>query len=133
MKNIQVTEEIKMEVIKYFGYMNDSELKSAYLNDVKDDLFQFYYYCMQSDIDVCDADRYANLNTMVGYDVGLENFRAIDNYLWCEKDYDLLELSANDSCKQIIKNVIEVLNLDIDLSKWRMEEPKSYIYYTYAE
>lgn len=68
-KNIVVTDEVKMEVIKYFGYENYEAEKNFYMNEAKDDLFKFYYNCMENGIEVCDADRYANLNTVLGYDV----------------------------------------------------------------
>lgn len=129
MKNIQVTDEIKIAVIKYFGYENYNEQKAFYMNEAPDNLFVFYYNCMMEDIDVCDADRYANLNTVLGYDIGFENFRKIDSYLWCEKDIDLMELSGNEYSKQLIKDVVNVLGIDIDFEKWNYEEINSYVYY----
>ena len=129
MKNIQVTDEIKVAVIKYFGYENYKEQKDFYMNEAPDDLFVFYYNCMMEDIDVCDADRYANLNTVLGYDIGLENFLKIDSYLWCEKDIDLMELSGNDDSKQLIEEVVNVLGIDINFEKWNYEEVNSYVYY----
>ena len=129
MKNMQVTDKIKMEVIKYFGYENCEHEKSWYMNEAPDDLFVFYYNCMMENIDVCDADRYANLNTMLGYDVGFENFREIDGYLYSEKDFDLMDLNAYEGSKQIIEEVANILNLDIDFSKWKNEEIKTYVYY----
>ncbi len=129
MKNIAVTNEIKMEVIKYFGYENYENEKSYYMNEAPDDLFVFYYNCMEKDIDVCDADRYANLNTVLGYDVGFDNFIEIDLYLWGEKDFDLMDLIGNEDGKQVIEEAVKVLNLDIDFSKWKNEDIKSYVYY----
>lgn len=129
MKNIEITNEIKMEVIKYFGYENYAEQKDFYLNEAPDDLFVFYHNCMENNIDVCDADRYANLNTVLGYDVGLKNFLKIDGYLWCEKDYDLMELFGNEDGKEVIEEAVKVLNLDIDFSKWNDGEIKEYTYY----
>lgn len=129
MKNIQVTDEIKMEVIKYFGYENYEEQKNFYMNEAQDDLFVFYYNCMMEGIDVCDADRYANLNTVLGHDVGFENFRKIDSYLWCERDFDLMDLFNNESGKQIIEDVVDVLGLDVDMSKWENKDIESYVYY----
>ena len=129
MKNIVVTDEIKMEVIKYFGYENYAEQKDFYLNEAPDDLFVFYHNCMENNIDVCDADRYANLNTVLGYDIGFENFRKIDSYLWCERDIDLMELSGNEDSKQLIEEVANILEVDIDFSKWNNEKIEEYIYY----
>jgi hypothetical protein len=121
MKNIIVTDKVKAEVIKYIGL-------DGYEN-AEEGLYKFYYYCMINNIDLCDADRYANLNTIIGYDVGKDNFEDIDSYLWGEEDYDLNELTISEEDKQLIKKVVDILNLDVDFSKWRTEEPKSYIYY----
>lgn len=130
MADIIVNDDVKMEVVKYFGYENCDEQKNYYLNDAPDDLFKFYLYCMDNGLDACDADRYANLNTVLGYDVGFENFKKIDGYLWCEKDYDLIELFGNESGKEIIKEAVDILNIDIDFSKWKNEsEIKCYVYY----
>ena len=126
---MNVTNEIKMEVIKYFGYENYEAEKNFYMNEAPDNLFVFYYNCMENNIDVCDADRYANLNTVLGYDVGLENFLKIDGYLWSEKDYDLMELFGNEDGKQVIEDAVKVLNLDIDFSKWNDGEIKEYSYF----
>jgi len=129
MKNIQVTDNIKMEIVKYFGYENCENEKSFYMNEAPDDLFVFYYNCMGNGIDACDADRYANLNTVLGYDVGFENFRKIDRYLWGEKDFDLMDLFGNEDGKQVIEEAVKVLNLDIDFSNWKNEDVKTYVYY----
>lgn len=53
---------------------------------------------MQQNMHPADADRYANLNTILGYDVGKDIFTAIDSYVW-EHDYDLLELSGSKEDK----------------------------------
>lgn len=128
MKNIKVTDEVKMDVVNYLG-VDGYEEADFYMNQVEDGLFRFYYYCMKNDIDLCDADRYANLNTVIGYDVGINNFREIDGYLWCEKDYDLMDLTVSEWSKQIVMEAVVANNLDVDFSKWRTEEPKAYIYY----
>lgn len=129
MEDIKVTDKIKMEVIKYFGYENCEEQKNFYLNEAPDDLFKFYYHCMNNGLDACDADRYANLNTVLGYDVGMENFLKIDSYLWTEKDYDLMDLFNNEDGKQVIEDAVNVLNLDVDMSKWENKETQEYVYY----
>lgn len=129
MEDIKITNEIKMKVIKYFGYENCEEQKRFYMNDAPDNLFKFYHRCMEYGIDVCDADRYANLNTVLGYDVGLENFQKIDGYLWIEKDYDLMELFGNEDGREIIENAVNVLELDVDFSNWNDGEIKEYKYF----
>lgn len=129
MNNIKITDKIKMEVIKYFGYEYNKTMVDFYMNEVEDDLFKFYYNCMKKNIDSCDADRYANLNTVLGYDVGLENFLQIDNYLWNEKEYDLMELFGNEDSKEVIKDVANTLKLDIDFSNWNDGEVMEYKYF----
>lgn len=126
---MKITNEIKMEVIKYFGYENYKNEKDYYMNEAPDDLFKFYYNCMKNGIDVCDADRYADLNTVLGYDVGFENFRKIDGYLWCEKDYDLMELVGNKDGREVIEEAVNTLGIEIDFSKWNDGEFKEYVYY----
>ena len=116
MKDIIITNEIKEEVIRSLGEYG-CENESFYMNEAEDGLFKFYYYCMKNDIDLFDADRYANLNTVIGYDVGIKNFREINSYLWNEKDYDLMELTVNDDDKNIIMEAVIVTNLDVDFSK----------------
>lgn len=129
MNNIEVTNDIKMEIVKYFGYEHCPDQKDFYLNEAPDNLFKFYYYCMKNGLDVCDADRYASINTIVGYDIGLENYKKLDGYLWCEKDFDLMDLVGNDDNKEIIEDAINILKLDIDLSKCINKEIESYVYY----
>lgn len=129
MEKIMVTQDMKMEVIKYFGYETYEEEKNYYLSEAKDELVIFYYNCMKKGIDVCDADRYANLNTVMGYDIGFENFQKIDGYLWCEHDIDLMELTGNEESKQTIIDAANHLNISLDFSKWNSEEIKEYVYY----
>lgn len=131
MKDIKVTNEIKMKVIKYFGYENEyyKDQKEFYMSEAPDDLFKFYYNCMENKIDVCDADRYANLNTVLGYDVGLENFLKIDGYLWSKKDYDLMELFGNEDGRKVVEEAVNTLGIDIDFGKWNDGEIKEYKYY----
>ncbi len=69
--------------------------------------YSFYYNLMQQNMHPADADRYANLNTILGYDVGKDIFTAIDGYVW-EHDYDLLELSGSKE----------------DKKSWRMQQRK---------
>ena len=129
MKDIKVTDEIKMDLVKYFGYAYDEDLKNYYMNEAPDDLIKFYYNCKENNIDSCDADRYANLNTVLGYDIGLENFRNIDGYMYCEKDYDLMDLVGTEACKEMIKEACNVTGIEIDFSNWHDGEIKEYKYF----
>lgn len=126
MEKIIVTDEIKREVINYFGYGCDDELEQHYLNEVADDLFVFYYYCKEQELHPADADRYAILNTMLGYDIGVENFKKLDYYTY-DHGHDILDFVAKD--KDFIECAVKELNIDIDFSKWKEEDFECYEYY----
>ena len=82
--------------------------------------FAFYYNQHRiNNLDLCDADRYAILNTIMGYDVGFEAFRNIDGYVWNEFDFDLLEITGSDEDKEIIKKASNKTNSNLDFSKWK--------------
>lgn len=82
---------------------------------------------MQQNMHPADADRYANLNTILGYDVGKDIFTAIDGYVW-EHDYDLLELSGSKEDKKILKDAAEKLQMSLDFSKWKNLSGQQYDY-----
>lgn len=82
--------------------------------------FAFYYNQNRiNNLDLCDADRYAILNTIMGYDIGFEAFRNIDSYVWTELDFDLLEITGSIDDKKIIKKASNATNTNLDFSKWR--------------
>ena len=81
--------------------------------------FAFYYNQNRiNKLDLCDADRYAHLNTIMGYDVGIDEFREIDTYVW-NYDNDLLEFTGNSYDMAMVEKISEVANLNLDFSKWR--------------
>lgn len=88
--------------------------------------YSFYYNLMQQNMHPADADRYANLNTILGYDVGKDIFTAIDGYVW-EHDYDLLELSGSKEDKKILEDAAEKLQMSLDFSKWKIYPDSSMI------
>lgn len=87
-----ITQDQIEEVNIYLEYEEGSRLLSNLG-------YSFYYNLMQQNMHPADADRYANLNTILGYDVGKDIFMAIDGYVW-EHDYDLLELSGSEEDKK---------------------------------
>lgn len=89
--------------------------------------YSFYYNLMQQNMHPADADRYANLNTILGYDVGKDIFTAIDGYVW-EHDYDLLELSGSKEDKKILEDAAEKLQMSLDFSKWKNLSGQQYDY-----
>lgn len=91
--------------------------------------YVFYYNALfVYDLDLCDADRYANLNTILGYDIGIRRFRAIDGYLYAQGG-DLIELTGSEKDLQLLKNVCSRHNLkEIDCSHWRNLSKTQYTY-----
>lgn len=82
-------------------------------------------------IDLCDADRYANLNTILGYDVGVQKFRSLDNWLWIH-NFDLMELNGSNKDKELLKRATkETKTKDLDFSKWSNMESVGYVYAYY--
>lgn len=118
-KNI-TTEQIE-EANKYLGYYVGSRELSDYG-------YSFYFNQMNNGLNLCDADRYANLNTILGYDVGVKKFRSLDNWLW-EHDFDLMELVGSEEDKEMLKRATtETKTKELDYSKWENNEKKEYSY-----
>lgn len=93
--------------------------------------YAFYYNQMfVHDLDLCDADRYANLNTILGYDVGINKFRSLDGWLW-EHGYDLMELCGSDEDKEWLHRATQERKRktkDLDYSKWNDLTNRNYSY-----
>ena len=117
---IKITNEIKEDVAIYLEYE---------CGDYPDELYAFYYRCMNAGMDVADADRYAILNTLLNYDIGMENAKAIDGWMY-EHDEEIYELSNNQKSKQLVMLAVEELKLDINFDGWIKE---NYIEYKFFE
>ena len=90
--------------------------------------FAFYYNQHRiNNLDLCDADRYAFLNTIMGYDVGINAFREIDTYVW-NYDNDLLEFTGNSYDMAMVEKISEVANLNLDDVDLKMKTEKLYEY-----
>lgn len=93
--------------------------------------YAFYYnQLFIHDLDLCDVDRYANLNTILGYDVGFNKFRSVDSWLW-EHGFDLMELSGTDEQKEILRRATSERKRktkELDFSKWRNLSDVEYTY-----
>lgn len=121
---IKITDEIRKEVLEYLEldiYDNN--------NDIPDELYSFYYRCMKADMHYADADRYAILNTLFNYDIGMENARAIDSWMYKngEEVYELKATSKEDKSKVAL--AVAELGLNIDFSGWIKEDYTEYKFF----
>lgn len=92
-----------------------------------DDLeIDFYYMAMHDNgMDWNDADRYALLNTLFGYDIGADHAKGIIRWYY-EHDLEVTELASID--KKAVKNVCDELGYHLDFKYWE-DEGREYITY----
>jgi len=110
------------QMVKYLGVDSEDLENPA--------LYQFYKKCMDTGLDVYDADRYAILNTLFGYDVGMENARAINETLW-NMNIDTFELSSGSpENRKWVEAAVEELGMDVDFSNWQEGEYKEYSFFS---
>ena len=96
---------------------------------------EFYIKHLMEGWDICDIDRMAHLNTLFGYDIGIDNWSKISSELWGNEIYwndygcgiEILELDSKD--KELLQKVCKDLNLNLSFDKWRTEDFKCYEYY----
>lgn len=96
---------------------------------------EFYIKHLMEGWDICDIDRMAHLNTLFGYDIGVDNWSKINSELWNNEKYwdsygcgiEIMELTYKD--KDFIIQVCHDLNLNLSFGKWRTEDFKYYEYY----
>lgn len=96
---------------------------------------EFYIKHLMEGWDVCDVDRMAYLNTLFGYDIGVDNWSKLDSEFWGNEKYwddtgcgvEIMELDYTD--KEFLQKVCKELNLDLSFDKWKDEDFKYYEYY----
>ena len=113
---INITDEIRDEVSDY--------LEIDY--HIADDECAFYYRCMMADMHYADADRYAILNTLFDYDIGMENAQKIDEWMY-NHDEDIYDLKPED--KSLVVLASAELRLNLDFSGWITEDYKTYKFF----
>lgn len=125
---IKITDKIRWEVMNYLevDIYNDDEYK-----DYPDEFYSFYYRCMIKDMHYADADRYAILNTLFNYDIGMDNARAIDSWMY-EHDEEIYELNAiSEEDKSKVALAVAELGLNLDFSGWIKEDYTEYKFFEY--
>lgn len=90
----------------------------------------FYYMAMHDNgMDLYDADRYAWLNVLFGYDIGADHALGITNWYY-ESNMDVLELVGGLKCKEEMMRVTDELGYHLNYTYWVWDEP-DYVEYTY--
>lgn len=86
---------------------------------------RFYYDAMHDhDFGLGDADDYAWLNTLLGYDIGAENAKQIIRWCYEEVDSTVYGTITFDD-KGTLKNICEFeLDIKLDFSHWAAVEPE---------
>lgn len=117
---MKITRDMKNFVNRAMGYNKD------WLDDAG---YAFYYRCLAREhMSLLDADEYAHLNTLIGYDIGIDAAMKISSFLW-EKDIEVLELNSGDEDREEVRKAVEALGLDIRLDKWLEGPMDGYTYY----
>lgn len=117
---IKITDEIRDEVLMYLDIEDDG---------YTDELYSFYYRCMKAGMDFSDADRYAILNTLFNYDIGMDNARDIDSWMY-EHDEEIYELNATSmEDKAKVALAVAELGLNLDFSGWIKENYTEYKFF----
>ena len=85
------------------------------IGELDETAHNFYYRAMHDNhMDLYDADDYAWLNTLIGYDIGVKNAKRIEKWLY-ENDETVTSYSAENI--GTLKNLCELeLELKIDFS-----------------
>ena len=97
------------------------------LQGLGDEAYDFYYMAMHDNgMHLYDADEYAWLNTLIGYDIGADKAKAIIRWLY-ENDQSAMSFEAGDI--ETLKSICEMeLGLHIDFSNAVTETPNAIHY-----
>ena len=97
----------------------------------EDDVFSvkevdFYLRCKKAGMHYADADRYAILNTLFGYDIGMENARKIDGWMY-DNDEEIYELTYKD--KNLLAVCCRQLGIQLNFGTFRRYDYDEYEYF----
>ena len=116
-----------MEIKEMKNYI-EKKIGAGIISQLSDEGWLFYYRAIHDyDMDVYDADRWAWLNTLFGYDIGRENATAINLWLY-ENGQDVYDLTHKN--KGTIEAICEgELGIHLDFSKFLDHTPELYEYH----
>lgn len=96
-------------------------------------IVDFYYQCMEHGISLHDADEYAILNTLMGYDIGWNSSRLIINELYENDVWSVTELTADEGSKKMVEDAAKKSGLVLDFSKWKKDALEEFTFYRFSE
>lgn len=106
----------------------EEKIGTGILDGVDDDCYRFIFKAMfEYGFSFNDADKWAWLNTLFGYEIEFYKAIRINRWLY-ENDQDIMEFGAKD--KSTLEMICKELDLKVDFSKFVTEEPKA-IKYSY--
>ena len=105
----------------------DNELGVGFLGEDNYDAINFYYCAMHDyDMGVCDADDWAWLNTLFGYNIGATRSLFITTWYYENLDATVNECVGSQD-KETLRSICKwELGLHLDFSNWADDEPKCY-------
>lgn len=85
------------------------------------DMIDFYYRCSKETDCIYDADRYAHLNRLFGYDIGFKTAMIIDCWLWDPKEnkegeIETIEVGVND--RALLEKCNREKNLNLNFERF---------------
>lgn len=98
--------------------------------EAEERMIDFYLRCRDADMHFADADRYAICNTLFQYDIGMDNARKIDNWMYKHEE-EIYELSYQN--RELFERAVRELGLNLDFSNWRTKDFEFYEYFNEKE
>ena len=121
-----VTAELKEEIRLWFcGCIDDD------FTEYEDDFFVFHKKVKDKGYDFMDADNYAWLNTLFGYDIGIEKSIEICNAL--EKEGEFATSDLDTGSYNFMKMIDVKYRLNVSFDNWTKKEKKEVRYSNWSE
>ena len=121
-----VTAELKEEIRLWFcGCIDDD------FTEYEDDFFIFHKKVKDKGYTFHDADDYAWLNTLFGYDIGIFTSIKISNVLELEDGLTTSDIDAKS--KEFMKYICTKYKINVDFDKWNTTEKKEIKYSNWGE
>ncbi|SFU94420.1 hypothetical protein [Butyrivibrio sp. M55] len=106
----------------------EKKIGAGILGQLSNEGLLFYYRAIKDyNMDVYDADRWAWLNTLFGYNIGESAATSINHWLY-ENGQDVYDLTHKD--KGTLQNICKLeLSINLDFSKFLDHTPNFYEYH----